>query len=68
MPFLMRTVKIDQINISAHQLFLAYNDYKKHPCLINHSTLMDCLDDFVDHFDTLEDFIRADIAKIKLRE
>ena len=55
-------MKIDLINTLAQQLVIAYDEYKKHPCLINQSKLMTCLDDFVEHFDCLEDFMRADIV------
>ena len=50
------------MNTSAQELFLAFADYKKHPCLINHSTLMECLENFASHFDSPEDFIEADIV------
>ena len=52
----------DSIHVSAAKLFLAYVDYKKHPCLQNHSALMDCLDEFVGNFESLEELMNADIV------
>jgi len=50
-----------KINNLAKQLSQAYASYKKHPCLKNQSTLMDRLDEFVSHFESLEDLMRADV-------
>ena len=50
-----------KINNSAKQLSQAYATYKKHPCLENQSTLMDCLEEFASHFESLEDLMRADV-------
>ena len=55
-------VSSNQIIMLSQQLALAYDSYKKHPCLIDQSKLLTCLDNFVDHFDCFEDFVRADIA------
>ena len=68
MIIFLRVVAIDSIYISARQLVLSFDDYKKHPCLTNHSFLMDCFDDFVGNFNSFEDFVRADIVNSKLRD
>ena len=52
----------DFVHVSAAKLFLVYVDYKKHPCLQNHSALMDCLGEFVGYFESLEDLMNADIV------
>ena len=56
---------MNSINASVRQLAMAYEEYKKHPCLINQSILMDCLDNFVGHFDCLEQLMDADIFNIR---
>ena len=48
----------NSINASARQLAMAFEEYKKHPCLINQSTLIDCLD-------SLEQLMKADIFNIR---
>jgi len=32
----------------------AYANYRKHPCLENHSSLMNCLENFSEHIQGLE--------------
>lgn len=64
----MSQYTMNSINASARQLAMAFEEYKKHPCLINHSTLMDCLDNFVGHFDCLEQLKKADIFNIRPEE
>ena len=56
---------MNPINASAQQLAQAFDEYKKHPCLVNQSTLMDCLDNFVNDFDRLEGSMRADFFGLK---
>ena len=56
------------INISARHLSLAYDEYKKHPCMANKLLLMDCLDAFVRHFNSLEELMSADIFSHQLEE
>ena len=56
------------INALARQVALAFDEYKKHPSLMNQSTLMDCLDDFIAHFNSLEELINTDIFNIKAEE
>jgi len=59
---------MNPIDTSARHLSLAYDEYKKHPCMANQSLLMDCLDAFVCHFNNLEDLMRADIFSNQLEE
>ena len=59
---------MDPVNASARSLSLAYDEYKKHPCMANQSLLMDCLDAFVRHFNSLEELMRADIFSNQLEE
>ena len=59
---------MNPINTSARHLSLAYDVYKKHPCMANQSLLMDCLDAFVRHFNSLEELMSADIFSNQLEE
>ena len=52
----------DSVHVSAAKLFLAYNEYENCPCWQNHAAMMECLDEFVGNFDSLEELMNADIV------
>ena len=44
----------------------AYVNYRKHPCLVNHTSLMSCLENFSAHINRLEDLEGADFLSAEI--
>ena len=44
----------------------AYVNYRKHPCLANHTSSMSCLDNFSGHVNRLEDLKGADFSSAEI--
>ena len=61
------SMTLDRVSVREMvHLVHAYVNYRKHPCLVNHTSLMSCLENFSAHINRLEDLEGADFLSAEI--